>query len=183
MTHPILTYKQRRRRQQPRISSLFAALTLSLGLSACSLSSPITLTPAFKASKTGHETLLVAITEAGVPLEREARRRFWKHTIALYRNLGPTPGLVAYGVRRSLSGDLAWTVTIWADSNAMRQFVKSEAHMNAVYASFSDLTSARFAQAEISSAQWPVTWNQIDGWLQTQSRSYTPGKPSKRTYP
>ncbi len=178
----MLSYQDRRRRQQPRLSSLLAVCTVALGLSGCALRSPITLTPAFKESQNRNVPLLVTITEAGIPLEREARRRFWKDTMALYRNLAETPGLAAYGVRRSLSGDLAWTVTVWSDSLAMKQFVKGDAHMKAVYASFSDLTSARFAQAEITAAQLPLTWRQIDAWLQTNSRSYSPEKPSKHSY-
>lgn len=100
--------------------------------------------------------------------------RRWQDVFAFLRasariegQLRRTAGLIGYGVRADPLRRRFWTLSLWADRDAMNAFVRTDPHSRAV-AGF-----ARWAAAGAAFVEWRATAKDLD-WDEALARLKTP---------
>jgi heme-degrading monooxygenase HmoA len=120
-------------------------LTLILG--GCAIGPPLRDVGGGMPSSTD-PALLVAVTEATLGDDRDARARFWLGVRRVEAAMPAQDGLVGYALRREIFGSKVWTMTVWRTEADLDRFVKSDAHRTAVregYAALVGMRSTRFS--------------------------------------
>lgn len=115
-------------------------------------------------------TVVVMVTHA--TLNNAQRTPFDEYTRRIVAALPQQPGLIGYSVRTAPLGNEAWTLTVWADSRSLMQFVQSELHQRAVKASAESLVGTRFGRFDIAASRLPLTWEQALKMLDEAPDSY-----------
>ena len=137
---------------------LILALALSTALGAalpgCAVSTPMRT---LEGATEGLDTVLVVVTSA--TLAAEGRREFFDQSLRVYRGMSAQDGLLSYSIRRELLGGEVWTLTVWRDREALRQFVRSPRHREAMERGLPAVVDMRTAEAVVDAASVPVTWS------------------------
>ena len=105
------------------------------------------------------ENVLVVITNPIV--DQDKRSAFDDYTQRLLKSMHNSPGLIGYSGRKQILGDEAWTVSIWADEDSMKKFIRSPEHEAAIDAGMPALKTVRFRREWISAKQLPLTWTEV----------------------
>ncbi|MEM9487756.1 MAG: antibiotic biosynthesis monooxygenase family protein [Myxococcota bacterium] len=108
-------------------------------------------------SDTAPDTVIVALTHAVV--DTAIRGDFDDHTMRVAEALDGFDGFIGYSIRKELLGDEAWTMTVWADRDALDRFVESPIHQRAIAAGESALRQARFHTFEVAATEIPLSWD------------------------
>ena len=147
----------------PRTRPLLAALLLPLTLSSsgCSIAMPFR-GPGYDRERgvtvpTPSGSVVVALTEA--TLDRAKRRPFDRATGTVADGMNAVPGLIGYSFRKRLFGDRAWTMTVWTDRDALRRFVDSDLHTDAMDAGYPASIGFRFHALDVPADEIPLSWS------------------------
>ena len=150
----------------------FTLMTM-FALGGCVFSTPFrTVGNPPTSSDAAPETVVVAVTHAVLGDDSEANDTFWRYVWIVQDTLPTRPGLVGYGLRREILGGQAWTVTVWADEQSLKDFVSSDAHRGAMRSGMSALKEARFARFEAPRDQVPISWERALAELEKQNGTY-----------
>lgn len=166
--HPISIPVRRPRRRA--LGALFG-LTLALPtLAGCAIATPFRTSET--ASSEAGETAIVAITQAELGDDAQLRRAFWRNVDRVEASLARQPGFLGVSMRRRLLGDVAWTMTAWADEESLNAFVASAVHQRAIAEAFGGLAEAQFVRFEVARTDLPVDWSTALERLEAGGRGY-----------
>lgn len=154
----------------------YCVLCLSLfGLSACAISSPFS-GPQYSwrqgAALPADQSVIVVLTEAQLGDDPKARAVFWDNAKAVRKTLSDHVGFIGSSLRLDISGDRAWTMTVWTDAAAVQAFIESPAHQKAIRDAAPGLKGARFARMEIPAGDLPVDWKAAMAALDNSETGY-----------
>lgn len=135
-------------------------------LGGCSLSTPFS-GPGVESSATDQQ-LIVGVTHATLPEDRDGRALFWAHVNKVEASLPQQPGFVGFAKRAQVFGNQAWTLTFWHDEPSLLAFVRSPAHQAAIRDSATVLAGARFARFTVSADELPIDWTRALQALEQQ---------------
>lgn len=102
------------------------------------------------------ETVFMSLTH-GV-LDRSTRKAFDSYIEKVVEDLPNHAGLVGLSVRKELLGDEVWTMTVWADRQSFRDYVRSPVHQAAMDAGAPAVEEFRSALIEVPANSIPVGW-------------------------
>lgn len=138
------------------IRTLIQASAVTTLVAGCAISTPYRQLTAPVASGDAAGSVVVMVTHA--VLDNSQRIPFDEYTRRIVAALPQQPGLIGYSVRTAPLGNEAWTLTVWADSASLAQFVRSDLHQRAVKASAQSVVNARFGRFEVPSNRLPLSW-------------------------
>ena len=144
---------------------------LAAVLSGCTLAMPFRVPEGAHRPEAG-DTVVVSLTHATVKPDAAARETFDRYTDAIVASLPRQQGLVGYSLRRTLTGDKVWTMTVWKDEGSRAAFVASAAHRAAMAKALPSLEKVRFARKEVPAREAPPRWSQALEWLESSGRGY-----------
>ena len=106
------------------------------------------------------EKVLVAVTH--VVIDNDKRGSFDDHIerVVEMMQTDKIPGLVGYTVRKEFFGDQAWTMSVWTDAMAMRRFVATPQHRQAVADTRHAIVELRMHRFEVEAGALPVAWDE-----------------------
>lgn len=150
--------------------SILSVLTLSACAIGTNLAGP-GLTETGRIAVAGEGPIYVAVTEAVVKTEAEARAEFFELSGALVESLETADGYIGHALRIDLGGTRSWTMTLWEDAGAMTVFNFSARHQAAIGRTAELLNGGRTA-----STAWPreaplPTWDDAIVILDEKGRS------------
>lgn len=135
-------------------------------LGACSISRPISgpgydaRTKLFRTKNTN--TVFVSITNA--KLIGSKRISFDRYTQELYLTLDGRRGYLGGSIRKEIFGNEVWTFTVWENHEAMKEFVYSRDHLNAIYMSseaIEVMRSINFDHPSSTQLNWERIYQEI----------------------
>lgn len=136
-------------------TALIALMTLALF--GCTAAAPLKTAddePFETADRDG--SFVVAVTHARVRSGRKGD--FDDHVQDVLEQARGSDGFVAHAFRAELPGDDRWTMTIWEDEAAMKDFAYSGAHLLAMAEASTLLEAVRSASFEVDAEELPVDW-------------------------
>jgi hypothetical protein len=83
--------------------------------------------------------------------------RFQWHSQRIHRQLERTPGLVGFSVRARLPRRY-WTLSVWANGRALRDFVKGSSHERVITAFPRTMQRFRHVHWKVKGAALPPLW-------------------------
>ncbi|MEL6715824.1 MAG: antibiotic biosynthesis monooxygenase [Planctomycetota bacterium] len=110
--------------------------------------------------------LVVALTE-GV-LDRSRRRPFDRAIRDVDRGMASQPGLVGYALRKELFGSRVWTMSVWESEEALRRFVRSGLHRDAMQRGGEATLEFRYHSFRAQPGEFPVPWERAIGLLEAE---------------
>lgn len=131
---------------------LVGLISSAVVLSACKIATPIEGPGPDQSAR----TVIVSVTHAQLNDERKV---FFDRAGEVLESLEGRDGYVGSSIRRSLSGNEAWTMTAWRDEIALRNFQYDEVHARAVREGERSMTAFRTVRFEIPAQQWPLNWD------------------------
>ncbi len=137
----------------------YLPLLLLLG---CTLSRPVS-GPAYdrtnlRFTNPAGGDLVVAVTNAR--LHYWKRGPFDRYTQEVYAQMETHDGYLGGAIRREIFGREVWTFTVWRDRDALRRFVHSASHLNAMYMAREAIEVMRSVQFVHPSAK-VLTWEVV----------------------
>jgi heme-degrading monooxygenase HmoA len=95
-----------------------------------------------------------------LPLRRfGATIRFLRAVQAIRSQLGTAPGLVGYSLLAKPVARRYWTLSLWEDESALKEFVGTEPHAGIMRSLRGDLGETTFVQVRIRGSAAPLTWD------------------------
>jgi quinol monooxygenase YgiN len=105
-------------------------------------------------------TYVVTITR--LPLRSHRRiPRIMLATLRIVRQLRRSEGLVGYALKAELVRKTFWTMSAWADDEALRAFVRSDAHVHAMAALSPHMNGAHIETFTLSGSELPLEWSTV----------------------
>jgi quinol monooxygenase YgiN len=105
-------------------------------------------------------TYVVTITR--LPLRSHRRiPRIMLATLRIVRQLRRSEGLVGYALKAELVRKTFWTMSAWADDEALRAFVRSDAHVHAMAALSPHMDGAHIETFTLSGSELPLEWSTV----------------------
>lgn len=156
---------------------VLALLTFTSALfffTGCTVALPFKKSTLFNPSDTSNAVAVVGLTHVTLGDDAEKNSLFWKNTFAVLDDLPNRPGYLGHGVRVKIFGGEAWTMTVWADQESLKAFVRSEKHQTAMQQGIAALKNARFAQFEMKLPEVPMSWKQAEEVLAKSGRDLRP---------
>jgi len=102
----------------------------------------------------------------------------WRHvwpflmlTRQVQKQLATSTGLIHYRLKANVFAKRFWTLSVWADKDAVRLFVRSGTHAKAVKL-FQDWAAPGAAFVEWNSQTPQVSWQEALGRLKTPTFTY-----------
>jgi len=87
------------------------------------------------------------------------RKAFNDHVAAVDEQLPGQAGFVASALRAQIWGRERWTLTVWADHDALNTFVVEGAHARAMQDAARVIDGLHTALWEVPRGDWPPTWD------------------------
>ncbi|MEM9283101.1 MAG: antibiotic biosynthesis monooxygenase [Verrucomicrobiota bacterium] len=104
-----------------------------------------------------NERSLLAVVTYG-EISRGEARQFFTELEASMNSISENEGLVGYAVRKQFVGPKVWTISVWEDEDALRDFVRSEVHRNASRNGTIVPGSFRSTFFEVEISDLPISW-------------------------
>lgn len=92
---------------------------------------------------------------------------FMARTLAIQKRLDAAPGIVGHSLKASPLSKRFWTLSVWEGEAALRGFVSSKAHRDAMTALASRMGPTSFTRWTLRGADLPPDW---DDALRRQAR-------------
>jgi quinol monooxygenase YgiN len=100
--------------------------------------------------------VLVVLTQGRIDPDR--RSEFDRQTTHVLDAMAAQPGLLGYSAKRELFGDTVWTLTMWENDGARRQFLASAVHRRAVDLGGAAVVAMLSWRAELGVEEVPRSW-------------------------
>jgi heme-degrading monooxygenase HmoA len=113
---------------------------------------------------------VVGITHVTLGDEREKNGVFWDYTRQVIESLPEHQGYLGHKLRKKLLADEAWTMTVWADEDALDQFVRGSVHVMAMGNGLPAVKSARFVRLILPRTQTPLDWDTAEQMMSEKGR-------------
>jgi heme-degrading monooxygenase HmoA len=144
----------------------FIALFVALNVG-CAISPPISGPLIDRSSKKllvdSSSDVVVALTNA--QLIRKERKPFDRSSQEIYKSLESYPGYIGGTIRLELFGDQVWTMTMWESESALKNFVVSARHLNAMYLTNQAMSRFRHLHLKMRADELPLSWDQAEKLL------------------
>lgn len=114
--------------------------------------------------------VVVGITHVTLGDEREKNGVFWDYTRQVIESLPEHQGYLGHKLRKKLLADEAWTMTVWADEDALDQFVRGSVHVMAMGNGLPAVKSARFVRLILPRTQTPLDWDTAEQMMSEKGR-------------
>lgn len=131
----------------------FALLTITVG--GCAIGTPF---PRWQATTTAEHDQQVVLVITRIVVNPGKRREFDRQTSLVINSMPSHPGLLGYSARRELFGDQGWTISVWTDDEARRNFVRSAVHRQAIQQSESAIVTVELKRLTLSQSALPNNW-------------------------
>jgi quinol monooxygenase YgiN len=148
---------------------MFASFVGLIGLSGCAFNTPF----AYQQSATevsATDTYTVVVTQAVLP--GGWNREFWDRVDKIDTQLKQSEGMIGFSKRVSLTGDTAWTMSVWRDEEALDAFKFAGPHAQAIGRASDLLVDMAFARFDLSASDTPPSWDQALKALEEQGSAY-----------
>ncbi len=116
-------------------------------------------------------TVVVGISHVTLGDEQEKNRVFWDYSRQVVESLPDNEGYLGHKLRKKLFVDEAWTMTVWADEDALNRFVRSTRHAMAMGKGLPAVKSARFVRLTLPRAQTPLDWDTAEQMMSKKGRN------------
>jgi heme-degrading monooxygenase HmoA len=134
-----------------------AVVAWLLALPACTFASGFRFAPGVEPTGAAAEReVVVALTHAVLTGTDDAL--FFRQIERVVAGLAQQPGYVGHSLRSSGRGE-AWTMTVWADEDALEAFVASRLHREAITAALVAIDKARFHRYRVPMRSLPPDWS------------------------
>lgn len=110
-------------------------------------------------------------------LDGDKRDAFDDHIDIIMERIDTQPGLIGSSFRIEILGDEVWTMSAWENAEALRRFVKSELHLDAMVAGAPAVVDMKFSQLTVPRRDIPISWDRALETLAAQSQRYSHGGP------
>ena len=100
--------------------------------------------------------VVVAVTTGLI--ERGKGAAFFEHLNRVISSMPGNEGLVGWSARKELLGRTVWTQSVWTNEEALDGFLRSPAHREAARSGGIPRSSVRYAIAEVSPDEIPLSW-------------------------
>ena len=114
--------------------------------------------------------VVVGITHVTLGDEQEKNGVFWDYTRQVIESLPEHQGYLGHKLRKKLLADEAWTMTVWADEDALDQFVSGSVHVMAMGNGLPAVKSARFVRLILPRAEAPLDWDTAEQMMSEKGR-------------
>ena len=155
----------------------FIATFLIFLLMGCTLSRPLS-GPGYDSHQNrleGDSSRLVVVAMTNAFLDRKKRGAFDQKTQSLYKNLESYEGYLAGSIRLRLGGEEVWTYTIWRDEAALKNFLHSREHLDAMFRLDSAIKKIRSLTKTMPARDVPVHWREVEVMIgQQELKNYQP---------
>ena len=84
--------------------------------------------------------------------------RFFRGVLAVRKQLAAAQGLVGYALRARILARDYWTLSVWNDETALRQFMRASPHVQLMTSLKPVMRTTKFVTWKISAADGRPTW-------------------------
>ena len=96
-----------------------------------------------------------------LPLARySAVPNFFRFTFQIQKQLRATPGIIGYSLRAKILSRNFWTLSVWEDQKALKEFVAKMPHEEAMRAMTPHMGPTKFTQWKVAGSSLPLRWNE-----------------------
>lgn len=96
-----------------------------------------------------------------LPLRKFSRvPLFLRHSGAVGKQLEGSRGIVGYALRAKILSKMFWTLSMWEDSDALMDFVRTRPHLDIMGSMKGEMGPTRFVQWKVSGSGGPPTWEE-----------------------
>jgi quinol monooxygenase YgiN len=107
-----------------------------------------------------------------LPLKKySAVPSFFRFTFKIQKQMRAAPGAIGYSLRAKILRRNFWTLSVWEDQKALKDFVAKIPHAEAMRAMTPHMGPTKFTQWKVVGSSLPLSWNEA------MQRSQ-PGAPS-----
>ena len=152
-----------------KLIATLLATTVFTGCSSVPLSTPFKVISPIEKQQ---DSLVLVVTRAELKNDGKSSKLFNQHVKRIRQNIDNQKGLYGYSLRRELFGNTAWTMTLWKDENAIKNFKTSPFHLAAMTDANTILASASFAMITVDSQQLSLNWTSVLPLLE-DGKTYT----------
>jgi hypothetical protein len=85
--------------------------------------------------------------------------RLLLYNVRIRRQLRTSAGLVGYSLRARLAAKQFWTLSVWGDETALREFVAAPPHAAVMKALAPHMGATRFTNWTVRGSDLPLQWN------------------------
>ena len=121
-------------------------------------------------TETTDGTVVVALTR-GV-LDRSRRGPFDRATMKVAGEMKDVPGLVGFSFRRQLLGKVVWTMSVWEDEGALRRFIRSPIHRDAMREGSPATEEFLFHSLRVPATAIPIPWSRARALVLDEGEAY-----------
>lgn len=150
-------------------SRALPAAAVVLLLVGCSISTPYRENGS---AASGTQTVLVAVTEATLSNDRQARAAFWAEVRRIEAELPEQPGLLGYSLRQEVFGERVWTMTVWTSEADLRTFLAGASHRLGIRNGYPGTVDVRFVRISRPAGSPRLTWPEAVDALRNGRRGY-----------
>jgi heme-degrading monooxygenase HmoA len=94
-----------------------------------------------------------------LPLNKfRALPKFIRYTRQIQRQLAGSEGLIGYSMDANIVGKEFWTLSVWKDAEALRQFVRRTPHDEIMRDLLADMGQMEFVRWKASGSSIPPDW-------------------------
>jgi heme-degrading monooxygenase HmoA len=83
---------------------------------------------------------------------------FFRYTSQIQRQLRNTPGAIGYSMRAKVLSRKFWTLSVWENERALRDFISREPHRDAMNALTPHMGPTKFTQWKAVGSALPPDW-------------------------
>lgn len=96
-----------------------------------------------------------------LPLKKyRAIPRFLQFSFQIQKQLRDTPGVIGYSLRAKLVSRDFWTLSVWENEKALRDFVAKVPHGEAMKAMIPHMGPSKFTQWKVNASALPLRWEE-----------------------
>ncbi|MEM7013787.1 MAG: antibiotic biosynthesis monooxygenase family protein [Verrucomicrobiota bacterium] len=108
--------------------------------------------------------VIIALTDGKI--KRGSGAAFFKELRQVLDAIPESEGLIGYAVRKELLGNKVWTLSAWTSRDALKRFVSSESHRQAVKAGGISPATVHSVTLEMSPSELPISWKRVENILE-----------------
>jgi heme-degrading monooxygenase HmoA len=110
----------------------------------------------------GDGPVLVSVTYAVLDERRRGDFDDYITTVSDAMAAGEFEGLVGYAIRKELFGDEVWTASAWVDEAALRRFVTSATHQQAIERAGRAIARMETRRLSLPRSELPIAWERVE---------------------